>query len=322
MAVGSGSSLQAGKESTWGTAVASTFPINFTSESIVLKADKKADESLLASKAAMASDLMRLSVDGSFSFVLRPEFAGQLFKMALGGTDTVSQNVGAVTGYHKHSIVLADANGAFPSYTFIVDRKVAVKKYAGGKVESLSLECKAGDYVKGTVNIKAKDETSGSLTAGLTFSKNSFKTIGATLVVGGVTHDVNNATFTLANNLQESEQTYGLGLYNPEPLHSTRDITIDFDIPYSTAIDTLKDTYLLTNDLANTAVLTLLSPSMVTGTSPYKVVLTLNNVSVTDVSYNVSSTGVISAKVSAKALAIGSTEPLTAEIYDGTTAAY
>lgn len=322
MAVGSGSALQAGKESAWGTAVAATFPINFTSESIGVKVEKKADESLLASKAAMASDLMRLTADGSFNFVLRPEFAGQLFKMSLGGTDTVTTNEGGVTGYFKHTIKLADANGSFPSYTFFVDRKVAVKKYSGGKVDSLDLECRAGDYVKGSVSIKAKDEASGSLTGGLTFAKSSFKTIGASLVVGGTTYDVNSTTFRLANNLQDQDQTYGLGIYNPEPLHSTREITLEFDIPYATAIDTLKDSYLITNDLVASGVLTLLSPSMVTGISPYKVVITMNNLSITDVSYNVSSSGVISAKVSAKALAIGSTEPLTVDVYDATNTAY
>jgi hypothetical protein len=321
MAVGSGTALQGAKETTWGTAVAATFPINFTSESIALKVDKKGEENLIASKSAMANDLLNQKVDGSFSFVLRPEFAGHVFKMALGGTDTVGTGVPVVSA-NTHTMVLADANASFPSYTFYVDRKVSCKKYSGCKVDSLELECKAGDFVKGTVNIKGKDEATGTLTGGLTLINKSFKTIGASLVLGAVTYDVNTATLKISNSLQEQPQTFGSGVYNPEPLHSTREVTIDFELPYCTDIETLKSSYLVSETLITSGVLTLVSPSYVTGTTNYKVTITLNNLSVTDVSYNVGSSGIISAKVSCKALAIGTTEPISVAVIDGQSTAY
>lgn len=320
--VGAGTKFQIGKEATYGVPVAATFPINFTSESIALKVDKKAEENLMASKAAMASDLVNMTVDGSFGFVLRPEFAGQLFKMALGGTDTVTTNFGSVSGYNEHKIILADANGSFPSYTLIVDRKVSVKKYSGCKVDSLDLECKAGDYVRGTVNIKGKDESSGATTGGLSLTNKSFKTVGATFTFAGTNYDINTATVKISNNQQSRDQTYGSGLYFPEPLHGLREIAIDFEIPYDASIDTLKDNYLITETLGTSAELTLLSPSVVTGSSQYKVIVTLNNVSITDVSYNVGDSGIIKAKISGKALSIGAAEPLIVKVYDGNTTAY
>lgn len=319
---GSGAELQMGKESSYSTAVAGTHVINFTSESINVKPDKVDEENLLASVGPMAKDIMRINVDGSVNFVLRPEFAGFIIKAAMGGTDTVTQN-SPVTGAHKHSVGLVAANGTLPSYTMIINRKVSTKKYSGVKVDSLTLDAKAGDFVKGSISFKAKDETAGTTASLAALALKSFKTIGATFVMGATTYNINNASFNLSNNLITLDQDYSTGLYSPEPLHSRREATIDFDIPYDTNIDTLKDTNLLTDVLIGSVVLTLVSPSMITGTTPYKVVITMNNVAITDISHNVSgANSIIGAKVSGVALSIGSTAPVVVEIYDATSTAY
>jgi len=139
---GSGATLQIGKESAWGTAVAGAKIIDFTSESIKLAPDKKVQDSLIASKAAPAKDLMGLLAQGDTAFVLRPEYAGFLFKAMLGGTDTVSANT-PVTDAHTHTIPLADANGVLPSYTLIIDRKAAVRSQAGLLMPRLAIMSKA-----------------------------------------------------------------------------------------------------------------------------------------------------------------------------------
>ena len=47
-----------------------------------------------------------------------------------------------------------------------MDRKASVKKYAGVTVSALTLECAAGDYVKGSVDIKGVKEEAGERSAG------------------------------------------------------------------------------------------------------------------------------------------------------------
>ena len=319
--VGSGSQVQMGKENAYGTAVAGTAVINFTSESIKLSVDKKDEGNLISSLSPTARDLMSAKVEGSVSFILRPDSAGFLFKAAMGGTDTVTQN-SPETGAHKHSIALVAANGTLPSYTLIVDRKVAVKKYSGVKIDNFQLDAKAGDYVKGSFTIKGKDESTGTTATIAATTTKSFKCLGGSLTLGGTTYDINGATVKIANKLQDVPQTYASGLYNPEPIHGMREITLDFDIPYDSNIETLRDTNLTTEVALASAVLTLQSPTMITGTSPYKVVFTMNNVAVTDISANVGGTGIISAKVSGIALAIGSTAPAIVEVYDATSTAY
>jgi len=184
------------------------------------------------------------------------------------------------------------------------------------------LDAKAGDYVKGSFTIKGKDESTGTTAVIAATTTKSFKCLGGSLVLGGTTYDINGATVKIANKLQDVPQTYASGLYNPEPIHGMREITLEFDIPYDSNIETLRDTNLTTEVALATAILTLQSPSMITGTTPYKVVFTMNNVAVTDISANVGGTGIILAKVSGIALAIGSTAPAIVEVYDGTSTAY
>jgi hypothetical protein len=319
--VGAGTAVQFGKESVYGSAAAGTHIINFTSESIKVTADKQDEGSLLASISPNARDLMSIKVDGSISFVLRPEFAGMLFKAAFGGTDTVTAD-SPVTGATKHSIVLAEANGTLPSYTLLVNRKVSTKQYSGVKIDTLQIDAKAGDYVKGQFTVKAKDEESGTMATLAPLSLQSFRCVGASLTLDGVTYDASSSTFKLNNALEEAPQTYGSGLYLDEPAHGVREVTLDFEVPYNSTIDTLSDVSYKAETKIGSAVLTLQSPSLVAAATPYKIKITLNNVAITDVSANVGGTGLITSKVSGIALSVGSTAPAIVEIIDSVETAY
>jgi len=319
--VGSGATLQIGKETIWGTAVAGAKIVNFTSESLKLNADKKTEDTLIASTAPAGKDLMKLDVSGDFSGILRPEFAGYLLRLAFGGADTKTDN-SPVTGAYTHSIPLVGASGTLPSFTTIVDRKVAVKKYSGCKIDNFTLEGAAGDYVKFTASIKAKDESTGTLASLSALALQSFKTVNATLTLGGTTYDAKSVKFESKNNLQDVGQTYGSGLYNLEPIHGQREATVDIDLNYSTDTETLFDTNYVTDTKIASIVWTLKSPSVVTGSTNYTVTITLNNVAITSVERNVNGAGVLTAKVSGQALSIGSTEPVTATIIDATSTAY
>lgn len=319
--VGSGAQLQIGKETTWGTAVAGAKIINFTSESIKVNADKKTEDTLIASTAPSGKDLMKLEVSGDFSGILRPEFAGYLLRLAFGGSDTKTDN-SPVTGAYTHSIPLVGASGTLPSFTAIIDRKVAVKKYSGCKIDSFSLEGAAADYVKFTVSVKGKDEATGTLASLSALALQSFKTVGASLTIGGTTYDAKSVKFNLKNNLQDVGQTYGSGVYVLEPIHGQREATVDVELNYDSNTETLFDTNYTTDTKVGSIVWTLKSPSVVTGSTQYTVTITMNNVVITSVERNVNGAGVLVAKVSGQALSIGSTEPVVATVIDATSTVY
>ena len=144
---GTGSSLQIGKETEYGVAVTPAALIDLTSESIKVAVEKGDEGSLLASKTPMSRDLLSITVSGSISFILRPEGAGTVFLLTLGGTDTVASGE---DGKYTHTMHLCEVNDNLPGATIVVDRKAKVMKYAGCTVSALSLECAAGDYVKAT----------------------------------------------------------------------------------------------------------------------------------------------------------------------------
>ena len=311
--VGTGSTIQIGKETTFGTAATMTDLVNFTSESLNVSVEKSDEGSLLASKTATTRDLMAINVGGSISFILRPEFAGLLFHAALGGDDTVAS---AGTGLYSHTIPLADVDDNLPSLTVTVDRKAACKAYPGCTISSLSLDCAAGDYVKGSFDISGHSETSGTLASLSAYSVPSYRCTSATFTFGGNSFDISNCSINLDNALEAAPRTYASGLYAGQPQHGQRNVTVSFEIPYSSAIETLKSTYLTTETNA-AAVLTFASSN-----SDYTCTITIPNVAITSVENNVSGAGVITANVSGEALSVGSAEPITVVIVDENSDAY
>lgn len=317
---GTGSKVEIGKEAVYGTPVAGVKNANILSESIRLNANKTVEDTLVAAKTASGKLLMGLDVSGYFTGILKPENAGYLLHLALGGTDTVSLDT-PVAGATTHQIVAAAANGTMPSFTTIVDRRVSIKKYSGCKMQSFKLEGAAGDYVRYTASILAKDEAAGTL-AGIALALKSFKTVNATLTIGGTSISAKKVTLNIGNALQEVGQTYGTGLYKAEPIHGTREITIDVELNYETVVDTIDTANYQTDTVVGSVVWTMESPSYVTGTTPYKVTVTLNNVVIDGIERNVNGAAIIPARITGTATTVSSTEPISAAVIDGHATAY
>lgn len=309
---GSGTIAQFGKEATYGTLDDMSALINLTSESLSLNVTKGDEGNLLASKTATNRDLMAIDVDGSVSFILRPEFAGTLIQAALGGDDTVVQD----GEFYNHTIKMCDPNDDLPSLSITVDRKAATRAYTGCVISSLSLECAAGDYVKGSFDVDGYDEVAGTVDTDITtYSLPSYRCTSATFTVGGSSFDVSNVTLSLDNALETAPRTYASGLKSGEPKHGTRQLTVNFEIPYAASIETFKSTYLTTE--TNAALVLMFESS--TG---YRITTSLPNVAITEVSNNVSGTGVINASIAGEALSVGSAEPITVVIRDKESSAY
>lgn len=305
---GVGTNLQFGKEISFGASAQATATVNLTSESIVESYEKGDEGSLLASKTATDKDLLGVSVGGSVSFVLRPEFAGLLFHGAMGGADAVTEATG---GFYNHTIKLCDVNENLPSFTFKMDRKAKKAVYAGCTISTLQLDCAAGDYVKGSFDIVGTSETDGTLENLGSYSIPSYRCVGATCNVDGSVFDISSATIKIDNGLVEAPKTFSSGLYKGQPQHGKRTVTVDFEIPYSTDLEDkviiwkTKDTVPFTINLIAKD-----------GLEEYTITITLSHVTLDSYSHSVGGTGLVTASGSGEALSKGSDEPITVVIKD------
>lgn len=312
---GSGTSIQIGKEDSFGSAIVPNTLINHTNEGINVSVSKGDEGSLLSSKTPISRDLLAITVDGSISFVLRPEFAGLLFHLSLGGADT-SMRIGE-SALYTHTFNLCSANEDLPSFTTVVDKRAGVKQYPGCTISALTLTCAAGDFVKGSFDLKGFKEEVGSLNSSVpSFSIPSFRCTSATFNVGINAFDISSATFKIDNALEEAPKTYSSGLYSGRSQHGIRSATIDFEIPYSREIEEFKSNYLTTESTTEVEL------TFTSSNQDYKVEIKMANVSINSVSANIGGTGILTASISGEALSIGNVEPLTVIITDKTEVPY
>ena len=305
---GVGTNLQFGKEASFGASAQATATVNLTSESIVESYEKGDEGSLLASKTATDKDLLGVSVGGSVSFVLRPEFAGLLFHGAMGGADVVTEATG---GFYNHTINLCNVNEDLPSFTFKMDRKAKKAIYAGCTISTLQLDCAAGDYVKGSFDIVGTSEITGTFDEVSTYTIPSYRCVGATCNVDGSEFDISSATIKIDNGLVEAPKTFSSGLYKGQPQHGKRTVTVDFEIPYSRDLDNQVVVWRTKDTVPFTITL-----NAKDGLEEYTITITLSHVTLDSYSRSVGGTGLITASGSGEALSKGSDEPITVVIKD------
>ena len=298
---GSGSSCQAGFETSYGTGSTMTDLINLTSESLKTSVEKGDEGSLLASKTAMSRDLLGITVAGDISFVLRPEFADFIFKASLG---KVTEAEGSNT------YTLSGTNEDLPTFAITLDRKAAVKKYTGCTISSLSIDAAANDYVKGTISIQGYKEETGTLTTLPSYTIPSYRCTSASFKLADKTYDVSSSSFKVDNKLETAPKTYSAGLYAGQPQHGQREVTLSMEIPYSAEIETLRSGY-LTTEANGEAELVFTSTD-----TTKKVVITIPNLCITEVTSNVGGSGLISASVTGMALSVGNSEPVSVEVFN------
>ena len=305
---GVGTNLQFGKEASFGASAQATATVNLTSESIVESYEKGDEGSLLASKTATDKDLLGVSVGGSVSFVLRPEFAGLLFHGAMGGADVVTEATG---GFYNHTINLCNVNEDLPSFTFKMDRKAKKAIYAGCTISTLQLDCAAGDYVKGSFDIVGTSEITGTFDEVSTYTIPSYRCVGATCNVDGSDFDISSATIKIDNGLVEAPKTFSSGFYKGQPQHGKRTVTVDFEIPYSRDLDNQVVVWRTKDTVPFTITL-----NAKDGLEEYTITITLSHVTLDSYSRSVGGTGLITASGSGEALSKGSDEPITVVIKD------
>lgn len=315
---GSGTKVAIGKEASWGTSHVDTLLLPFSSESIAVTVKKTEEPNLLGGKAVTAFDLMQFSVSGDISGLFKPEVAGYLVWAALGGTDTITNP----SSTYCHTIIAQTAALALPSYTIFVDRKVAIKKYTGCKINSLKITSKMGDYTTFAVSYKGKDEATATIATSTPPSLKAYKLVNGTLTMGATAFDISGCDLTITNDLDDGVQVNTSGIYSTEPIHGTRIFELNIDMPYETNSETLWTTNFITETLLSTVVLHLESPSIITAALKYRMDVTLSNVAVLDQKRNVSGKDIIGMTIKCVATSVGATEPISVAVYDATSAAY
>ena len=311
--VGSGSVCQAAKQTAWGTPATPDTLINMTSESINVTVEKGDEGNLLASKTANQRDLMSIKVGGSLSTVLRPEFADWLFGVAMG-------TVTGTSGAYKYT--LAAPNSELPVSTLVLSRGGIVKTYPDVTIKSLKISAAAQDYVKvdlelAGVNEIAAGEEGAKTIQTLSFTLPSYRCTMASLLYGAggassptTTLCVESCDITIDNGMEDSPATYCSGAYAGRPVMGLRNVTVDFSIPYSDAVDTFRKTYYLAEESPCIA----LKLIFTTSNEDENIEIYLPYVNITSAEGNVGGSGIIDSSFSGEALSVGTAEPITVTV--------
>ena len=171
--------------------------------------------------------------------------------------------------------------------------------------------------MKGSIDLKGTTEETGTLDAALkAFSIPSYRCTNATFTVDGSTYDITSASLKIDNALEAAPRTYASGLYAGQPQHGKRSVAITFEIPYSTEVESLKSSYLASEEDASVE-LTFSSPA-----AGHGITVTLAHVAIGEVDANVGGTGILGASIAGEALSVGTDEPITVVINDKTCTPY
>ena len=299
---GIGTSLQIGKETTWGTAVAPTHSINFTDESFKQEPETLEEETLVGAICAGAQDIVGYKSSGGFGTVLKPEDAVILFALAL-GVQATPELVANATKTYKHVITPVDAITDLLSFTAIVDRKKQVKSYSGNYINTLELTAEAKNYLKTKVETILLSEADGTKVSTLVVpSKKAYVFAnGQCLLDGTVFADITATTVKINNNVTEGDQTLGSGLYKSQGLHGEREFTWSATAKYTTDANTLiENKYKVGSTIA--VQLTFLSPEVIETGFQHKIIISMPAVIMTGGLPNVSGKDEMKLSLAGKAL--------------------
>ena len=325
---GAGSKLAAGLQSNYfnNTATSVSTKINITGATFDPTVEKGSEETLLQSKVKNGSYLLAITMEGSFDANLRPEMTDWLFKAVTQNAAEVALPSGYTpdSGYAMKAYALKAAGNDPIGSTLVLTKGDQVTTYPAMTVRSMTLNAPANDFVTVSVDMVGREEIkaggssaipSGAVPATSYVAKtdaSSDYTKASYIVTNGVFkwNDVawciESSTLTIDNGIEDSPKCYQDGKFANIPVMGIRSVTFDFDTPYDSKVETLKDSYLLSSEYGS-AELEFTNAD----DSKEKIIVLIPNLSITSVGSGISGTGVIEASISGEAVQVGSDEPIT-----------
>lgn len=306
---GQDAKLQIGKETTWGTAVAPTTQVDFTSESLKQVMNYIEEDTLVGARTTPRMDIAGKKVEGDIQMIVKPDNIGLLLKAALGAEAAVVHIASSVYS-HQFSLVAGGTSGSLPKITVVVDRKVAVFGYVSCKVDRLDLEAKVKDYLRATFALRGHSEQADALEALTGSAKRAFQFVDGNITVDGAEYDdVTNVKVSVNNNLEDDLFTMSGSTTMQEIEPQGREVTADLEVLYSSTTNTTRTNKYLTGSTV-TVVLNFISTEVAAGGVYYRMQITLNNCYITDASPVVGGRDRIKQNLVVKASEQSSTEPI------------
>ncbi|AFG37630.1 phage tail tube protein [Spirochaeta africana] len=314
---GAGSRLQVGKETTYGQAATPTVQMNFLSESLTQEIIRETEDSLVLAKTKRSMDVMSHNSSGDFNVILKPENLKQLLHLAMGVESSPAAKDGTDFTY-EHQFTLIGAEGSLPSFTAVIDRKVAVPAYTGLKVSTLSMEASSGDYIRMTASLQGSGkEEAGSLENLDAPVLKAFRFVNGSLTIDGTEFaQVTAVNLNIDNQLDEGEQTLGSGYYRDEGEHNEREVSVSIDCFYNAAANTIREEKYKADGATAAISMTFETPEEIEPGEKYRFTVELPNVVITDASPNVAGREKIDLTIEGEALETDLEEAITVTVYD------
>lgn len=247
---GNSNIIEIGKESTYGTVATPTYRIQVSTEDLKWSPTKKEEGLLTGLRTKGKSETMGIKTEGKLSTLVRPDFAGFFLKGLLGLEATPAVATGSTVAYtHTFTAIGNGESDYLPSYTVIADRKAKIFTYNGLVIGSIDFSAQPEDYLKFDVSLNGKDEGTGSTDTTLSISPlKAFKFKEASVKFNGSKlADVTSIKLFYNNGLDTSVQTTDTGVYYKQPQAGTREIKIDGEMLYTSAAESLRDTWYKTD---------------------------------------------------------------------------
>ena len=317
---GQGSKLQIGLESSWGTKVAPTVNIGYTSESLKWIPNYKAEDTLVGGITTGKMEKFGTKVEGDVNLIVHPDNIGWLLWEHFGAEGNATAAGSAY--YHDFTHVAAGTATSLPKFTMVVDRIISTYAFVSCKSDTLKLSCKVNDYLRATFSVRAHSEVGSTLISLSDSTTKALKFHHGSISIGGTTTaDITSFDLTDSNALDNDHFVMNGSAYMAEIEPGARSITANCEVLWDAVQAGFRSAYFVAGTPCS-AVVTFTSDEMIGGTDPYKLVITLPNVYITDASPVVTGPDRITYSIALTATHQSSTAPITVRVYDGKSTKY
>ncbi len=322
MIAGNNATMQVGAQANWSTAVAPTVQLEFTSESLQYMPMYMESDALTGARTTDRMDISGIKVEGGFEIICNPDNVGLLLSALLGAESSAEAVDGSAVYDHTFTPMSANIASSLPKLTMVVNRIVGVLGYIGVKLDSMSLNAQAQDYLRASFTTRGYDEDTDTLEALSASTKRPFQFVDGNLQIDSADYaDVLSFTMDYANNLEDDRFTLNGSNKMQEIEPQKRDITFSLNTLYSTATNTTRTNKFKAGATASLSLTFTSTETVLTG-KYYTLTVDAPNCYITEAHPNVTGPDRITMDMSLRAVESGGESPVTITLRDGRSTKY